>query len=217
MGPPDAGAIVREPAVRRILLLFAHPALQRSRVNRVLARAARGTGGVTFHDLYEAYPDFAIDVPREQSLLRDHDVIVFHHPMFWYSVPALLKEWQDLVLEHGWAYGREGTALRGKTAMTAVTTGGPASAYTPDGHGRSVRGFLAPVEQTARLCGMRYLAPFVVHGTHAMTAEEMAAHAADYVRLLSALRDARVDLDRAAAADLPFVNPALDRLIGQGA
>lgn len=217
MGLPDAATTVQEPAVRRILLLFAHPALQRSRVNRVLARAARDTAGITFHDLYEAYPDFAIDVPREQELLLGHEVLVLHHPMFWYSVPALLKEWQDLVLEHGWAYGRRGTALRGKTALTVVTTGGPESTYTPDGHGRTVREFLAPVEQTARLCGMRYLAPFVVHGTHAMTPERLAAHAADYARLLSALRDARVDLERASATDLPSVNPALDDVIARGA
>lgn len=38
---------------RTLLILFAHPALQRSRVNRVLARAVQDLPGVTFHDLYQ--------------------------------------------------------------------------------------------------------------------------------------------------------------------
>ncbi len=90
-------------ATESLLVLFAHPAFHKSRVNRVLTRFVKETEGVTFHDLYEAYPDFHIDVAREQALLVRHDVIVFHHPFFWYSTPAILKEWQDLVLEHGWA------------------------------------------------------------------------------------------------------------------
>lgn len=202
------------PASRRVLVLFAHPALQRSRVNRILVLGVDEMAGVTFHDLYESYPDLGIDVAREQELLLAHDVVVFHHPFFWYSTPAILKEWQDLVLEHGWAYGHEGTALRGKIALTAVTTGGRETAYSPEGYGgRAVREFLAPIEQTARLCGMSYLAPFVAHGTHAMTPEQMTRHAEDYQRLLAALRDDRLDLEAASAFDLPHLNPNLDRLI----
>lgn len=199
---------------RRVLVLFAHPALERSRVNRALAEGLPLREGITLHDLYEAYPDLDIDVPREQELLAAHDVIVFHHPFFWYSTPAILKEWQDLVLEHGWAYGHRGTALRGKIALNAVTTGGRETAYRPDGYnGHTVRRLLAPMEQTARLCGMTYLAPFVAHGTHAMTRAEMAAHSADYRRVLAALRDDRLDVDAASSPDLDFLNADLDRLI----
>jgi len=74
----------------RILVLFAHPALDKSRVNRVLIEGLHDLEGVTLHDLYEAYPDFGIDVAREQGLLLEHDLIVFQHPMFWYSTPAIL-------------------------------------------------------------------------------------------------------------------------------
>jgi len=195
-----------------ILILFAHPALEKSRVNRALIRDVRDLEGVTFHDLYEAYPEFDIDVAREQELLVAHDVIVLHHPFFWYSTPAILKEWQDLVLEHGWAYGSEGTALRGKHMMTAVTTGGSEAAYCAQGHNRfTVRQLLAPIEQTARLCGIEYLAPFVVHGTHEMTPGQMESHARDYRRVIEALRDGR--LDTGAARDLTRLNAQLDTLI----
>jgi glutathione-regulated potassium-efflux system ancillary protein KefG len=196
-------------APARILVLFAHPALQKSRVNRVLLEEIRDVSGITVHDLYDAYPDFGINVPREQSLLVDHDVLVFHHPFFWYSTPAILKEWQDLVLQHGWAYGREGKALRGKTMMSVITTGGRESAYQPDGHNRfTIRQFLAPLEQTARLCGMGFLPPFVAHGTHRMTPDEMKAHARDLRRLLEGLRDGNVNLE--AARDFPRINLDLD-------
>jgi len=196
----------------RILVLFAHPAFQRSRVNRVLVAAARKAVGVTFHDLYEAYPDFDIDVAKEQELLLAHDFVVFQHPFFWYSTPAILKEWQDLVLEHGWAYGREGTALQGKTLFSVISTGGREEAYQHGGHNRfTMRELLAPIEQTARLCGMRFLPPFVAHGTHRMTPEQIEAHGRDYGRLLEAIRDGRADLDTAPIH--PRLNTDLDQIV----
>ena len=108
-------------STRRVLVLFAHPALQRSRVNRHLIRGLDRIDGVTMHDLNEAYPRFDIDVAREQELIESHDVIVLQHPFYWYSTPALLKEYQDLVLLHGWAFGRGGTALKGKIMLNALS------------------------------------------------------------------------------------------------
>ncbi len=179
---------------QRILVLLAHPARRRSRANAALRAAAEEVDGVTLHDLYEAYPDFLIDVDREQELLLAHDVVVFQHPLYWYSCPAILKEWQDLVLEHGFAYGREGTALAGKSLLSAVTAGGGEAAYRPGGVNRhAVEEFLRPFEATARLCHMRWLPPFVVHGTHLLDAATLARHAAGYRALLERLRDAPAD------------------------
>lgn len=198
--------------VNRILVLFAHPALEKSRVNQVLVQEIQGLDGLTFNDLYEAYPEFDIDVQREQELLEAHDVVVLHHPLFWYSTPAILKQWQDLVLEHGWAYGRTGTALRGKKVLSVVTTGGREVAYQRDGYNRfTMRELLVPIEQTVRLCRMEYLPPFIVHGTHGMTEREMKAHARDYRRVLEALRDGRLDLE--AAKQHSRLNAALDSVI----
>jgi glutathione-regulated potassium-efflux system ancillary protein KefG len=200
------------PPANRILILFAHPALQRSRVNRVLIDAVRDLDGVTVNDLYEAYPEFDIDVGAEQDLLLKHDVIVFHHPFFWYSIPAMLKEWQDLVLEHGWAYGHEGTALAGKKLLSVITAGGIEAAYRKEGYNRfTMRELLAPIEQTAFLCAMDYLPPFVAHGTHSMTADDIRSHAADYRRVIEAIRDERMDFE--AARKLSRINSDLDAII----
>ncbi len=155
-----------------VLVLFAHPAIRNSRVNRRLVDAVRDLDGVTVNDLYDEYPDLNIDVTREQELLAAHEIVVFQHPFYWYSTPAILKEWQDLVLEHGWAYGHDGDALRGKALLSAMTTGGSEDAYCAKGSNRfSVRQLLAPIEQTARLCGMDLSAAlrrswnFQTHGT----------------------------------------------------
>lgn len=195
-----------------ILILFAHPALQKSRVNRKLIQYVIDIDGVTVHDLYEAYPDFHIHVGHEQQLLLDHNIIVFHHPIFWFSIPALLKEWQDLVLQHGWAYGIGGTALKGKKLLSVITSGGREELYRKEGyHKRAIAEFLAPIDQTAHVCGMDYLPPFVVHGTHTITEQEIARHGEDYRRILIALRDGTVDFE--AACSLPLLNADIDRII----
>lgn len=185
----------------KILILFAHPALERSRVNRYLAEAVKELPGVTFHDLYEAYPDFHIDVPAEKELLTAHDVIVFQHPFYWYSTPALLKEWMDHVLEHGWAYGG-GAALRGKVMLNATSTGGPREAYCEEGRNRyTIRQFLAPFDQTAHLCEMTYLAPFVVYGSLRIQGRQDAwPHSLAYRNLIERLRDGTLDLQAAHGA-----------------
>jgi glutathione-regulated potassium-efflux system ancillary protein KefG len=177
----------------RVLVLFAHPAVRTSRVQVALAAAARGTAGVTVHDLYEAYPDFDIDIEAEQQLLAAHDVVILQFPFFWYSVPPIIKQWFDLVLEHGWAYGSRGTALAGKRGAVAMSTGGRQTAYTADGYnGYTFADFLRPVESTMRLCRMEWVPPFIVAGSHAITPAEIAAEAARYSEWLSALRDAPV-------------------------
>ncbi|RBP43909.1 Kef-type potassium/proton antiporter accessory protein (CPA2 family) [Roseimicrobium gellanilyticum] len=188
--------------MKRILVLFAHPRLRRSRIQRALADSVRGVEGVTFHDLYEAYPDFHIDVAHEQKLLTEHDIIVCQHPFYWYSTPAILKQWEDLVLEHGWAYGKDGTALRDKCWMHVMSTGGSAEAYCCSGQNRyTIRQLLAPLEQTAMLCGMTFLPPLVVHSSFRVGDLELHNHARQYRTLLESLRDGRLDPAELAAAE----------------
>ena len=199
----------------RVLILFAHPALQKSRIHRVLADAVASLPGVTFHDLCERYADFFIDAEAEQALLREHDVIIFQHPFYWYSAPAIVKEWQDHVLRYGFAYGEGGTALRGKLTLSVLTTGGPEESYRADtGDHFTVRQLLAPFEQTARQCGMDYLPPCVFHGTDGLDDAALSALADEYTRLVLALRDGALDLTAARRSER--VNAQLDRLITSG-
>jgi glutathione-regulated potassium-efflux system ancillary protein KefG len=181
----------------KILILFAHPAFHKSFSNQVLVEDINKINGITFHDLYEEYPEFDIDVEREKELLSHHDCIIFHHPFFWYSTPAILKEWQDLVLEHGWAFGTGGDKLRGKLFFNTITVGGPKEAYTRDGmQNNTIRELIAPLKQTAVFCNMVPLPPFVVYGTHAIEKEELQAYKNSYHRLLKNIVADKIDIKK---------------------
>lgn len=176
--------------MNKILILFAHPAFHKSRIHKILAEIAQSVGGVTFHNLYDRYPDYFIPVKQEQQLLQEQDILIWQHPFYWYSCPSLMKEWIDLVLEHNFAYGRKGTSLHGKKALSVISTGGNEAVYTRrEKEHYSIKQFLSPFHQTARLCGMEYLPPFVVFGSHLLTDGQISAYARDYERLLTALRD----------------------------
>jgi glutathione-regulated potassium-efflux system ancillary protein KefF len=156
-----------------ICIIFAHPYPGRSRANRALMRSLAAMEGIEVRSLYELYPDFDIDVEAEQAALSRANLVVWMHPIFWYSVPALLKHWFDRVLAQGWAYGHGGRALAGKHCLWAVTTGGDQHAYSPEGmHEQTFANFIPPIEETARFCGMVWEPPFIVHGAH-LIADDM--------------------------------------------
>jgi len=182
--------------VSRVIVYHAHPGQRFSRVNSAMVQHARSLAGITVVDLYAEYPRFDINVDREQARLLEHDVLVFQFPLFWYSTPALVKEWQDLVLEHGFAYGAGGDRLAGKRLLLAISAAGPEDAYAPGGYQRhALRSFLRPLEQTAALCRMEFLPPYVIYGALGAAAENrIAPHVQGFGRLLCALRDDRFRL-----------------------
>lgn len=169
-----------------------------------MARVAAGVSNVSFVDLYAEYPRFDIDVSREQQRLLDHEVILFQFPVFWYSTPSILKEWQDLVLEHGFAYGKNGDKLKGKKMLLAITGASPKESYAAEGYQRyPLRTFLTPLEQTARLCDMHFSAPYVLYSSLlANEATDMDSHVEGYRRLLEAIRDDRYDFEAAAKMEM---------------
>jgi len=177
----------------RVLVLYAHPDHDGSRTNRVLRGAIEGMRDVTVHDLYERYPDLFVDVRLEHRLLLEHDVLVFQHPMHWYSAPPIIKEWQYSVLENGWAYGKGGDKLRGKRFMQAISTGGHANSYQRGGKANfTIPQLLRPFEQMAHYCGMIYLPPFVTHDARDIDDSVIAARAADYRALVDAMHRGEV-------------------------
>ena len=179
----------------RVLVLHAHPEPGRSVVNAALAAVAGEVEGVTLVDLYRLYPRFKVDVDAEQARLAEHDAVVLLCPFHWYSVPALLKEWMDRTLEFGFAYGEGGDALAGKTLLVAISAGGAEEAYSAEGHNRfPIRDLLRPLEQTANLCRMRFLPPFVLFAAlRAADDGRLDAHVDAWRALLGALAADRLD------------------------
>jgi glutathione-regulated potassium-efflux system ancillary protein KefF len=183
-----------------IALIYAHPYPDRSRANRILLEAVRDLPALELRSLYDLYPDFGIDVEAEQALLLEADLIVWQHPLYWYSVPGLMKHWFDKVLARGWAYGEDGDALAGKTCLWVTTTGGDEAAFSPEGmHAFPFGAFVPPIEQTARFCQMHWAPPLVLHGAHRVGIQGLRAAAERYRHTLSTL-DARLS-ERARSAD----------------
>ncbi|MEM7256844.1 MAG: NAD(P)H-dependent oxidoreductase [Pseudomonadota bacterium] len=201
-----------------VLLYYIHPGHQHSHTNLQMQRAIGAVDGIGRVDLYSEYPRFNINIDREQQRLVDHDFIVLQFPVFWYSGPSLLKEWIDLVLEYGFAYGSEGNALKGKKLMLAVTAGGPEQAYSSDGYqNHKLRTFLTPFQQTATLCKMEFVCPYVLYNSlHTEDTQRIEQHANGFVQLIEAIRDDRFNLAAASAMDTISVNE-LDQLTGEGA
>ena len=162
--------------ITMILVLCAHPYPRHSRACSALVNAVSDLPGLEVRSLYDLYPDFDIDVTAEQAALSRADLVVWLHPLYWYSVPSMLKHWFDVVLLRGWAYGKEGNALRGKPCLWVVSAGGDENSYSRDGmHEQPFEKFVPPIEQTARFCGMKWQTPIVLHGAHEVNDVELSA------------------------------------------
>jgi glutathione-regulated potassium-efflux system ancillary protein KefG len=161
----------------KTLVIVAHPDIAASRTNRQVADVLAQQPHCTVRQLYTIYPDFKIDIAAEQALLLAHDTVVLQFPVYWYSSPALLKEWLDRVLTRGFAYG-DGTALVGKKLQISCAAGGAEAVYSATGRNKyTMTEFLRPFEVTAQLCGMTYLPPFAIHAAHLLTDAEISAQA----------------------------------------
>ena len=161
-----------------LLVITAHPQMELSRVSRRLMQEAAQAPRAEVRDLYALYPDYLIDVAAEQAALASARLVVWLHPIQWYHMPPLMKLWLDEVFAFGWAYGTGGTMLQGKDLWLVASTGGPEESYQPGGYNRyHFDAFLPPYEQTAALCGMRFLPPLLLHGAHRVSADALEEHA----------------------------------------
>jgi glutathione-regulated potassium-efflux system ancillary protein KefF len=157
-----------------ITLIYAHPYPSRSRACAALLSGIEDLPGLNVRALYDLYPDFDIDANAERDALTDAQLVVWMHPVYWYTTPALLKHWFEQVLVKGFAYGEGGTRLKDKDCLWVATTGGDGQAYSAIGrHGHEFGAFAPVVEQTARFCGMNWLEPLIVHGSHMIPDETL--------------------------------------------
>ncbi|MCX5205389.1 NAD(P)H-dependent oxidoreductase [Streptomyces sp. NBC_00237] len=129
--------------------------------------------------------ELTADVRAEQEKLLWADTVIFQFPLWWYSMPAILKGWVDRVFTFHFAYGvgehsatkygerfGEGT-LMGKRALLSVTIGGPESHYAERGINGPIDDLLFPIQHgILYYTGIEVLAPFVLHGADRLTAED---------------------------------------------
>ncbi|ULL13110.1 general stress protein [Paenibacillus sp. H1-7] len=171
----------------KIMVIIAHPNLAQSQVNKAFAHALEGQAEITVRDLYREYPNWEIDVAREQQLLLEYDRIVFQFPFYWYSCPPLLKKWFDDVMTYGWAFGKEGVHLKGKQFMLATTTGGAEHGYHAGGDNwYTIDELLRPIQVTLLRCNGTFLPTFVTYDTTYATADYIAEEATRYAESIQA-------------------------------
>lgn len=163
----------------KILWYLFHPNISQSRGNKALFEAVKDLPNLTIVEGYNKFVDWKIDVPGEQKLLVEHDLVVFQHPFYWYSCPPLMKLWIDEVLTYNFAYPpKTGNKLHGKQWLSVITTGGAASVYQAGGvNNFTISEMMRPFQQSANLIGMKWNTPFVLHGVNpaSPSAEELLA------------------------------------------
>jgi putative NADPH-quinone reductase len=149
------------------LIILGHPDWEKSLANKEIVNGlAHSEENVEVRNLQQLYPDFKIDIKKEQEALLRHKNIVFQFPFYWYTMPAILKHWFDLVLEYGFAYGSTGDKLRGKNFIPSFTVGSAENEYKTLGeHHFRIPEFCKNLEQTAYYTQMNYIEPFYFHGT----------------------------------------------------
>ena len=148
----------------KILVISGHPNISGSNANKaILSELEKSDLDIEVRYLDKLYPNFAdIDVSAEQERMLLADVIVLQFPLYWYSVPALLKHWIDSVCTFGFAFGPEGSKLEGKSFLISVTIGSPETSYIADekrDKDKSLEAFLKPLTELSKYCSMKSLEP----------------------------------------------------------
>ncbi|HDM8051120.1 TPA: NAD(P)H-dependent oxidoreductase, partial [Vibrio fluvialis] len=115
------------------------------------------------------------DVRAEQQKLLAADAVIFHFPLWWFGLPAILKGWIDRVYAYGFAYGYKGQGNRyrygdgvfkGKRAILSVMVGGPSQDYSPRGINGPLDELLFPITHGALFFpGFDVLPTHAVYGT----------------------------------------------------
>lgn len=148
----------------KTLVIVSHPDLRQSGSQQFLKESAK-LPGVTFHHLEQIYQDHhqTFPVKEEQAQIAAHDRLIFQFPFYWYSAPALFKEWLDTVFTTGFAYGPLSPSLRGKEIKLVVTAGVAAHEYQAGGREQfTLSEFLRPFQALAEKCACTYLPPLFI-------------------------------------------------------
>lgn len=120
---------------------------------------------------------FSEEMKTEMSFLEEADTVVFTFPLWWFSLPAILKGWVDRVFAMGFAYGNgkgvyDSGTWPNKTAFLCFTTGGPEMAYNGGKNG-NLEEILFPIHHGIfYFTGMAVLPPFIAFSPARKTDDE---------------------------------------------
>lgn len=165
------------------LILSFHPDLSESRANRLMLEEMKDVQGVTVVDLYGVYPSDQVDTALEVQRLLSAKRLVLQFPVQWYSTPALLKTWQDIVLTQMYyiTYETQGRRLEGMPIMIVATAGNTPEAYSKTGSNLfSLEELLQPLRAMAHRCQWVWSDPFLVYRANQLSGAELEVIASQY-------------------------------------
>ena len=167
-----------------ILVIATHPNIKESRVNKVWLESLKKENNITVRFLDEIYKeDKKINLDEEKKFLEKAERVVFQFPFYWYSMPALMREYFDEVLQFGWAYGPSGDALKGKEFLVALSVGAPEYSYMGGSYNNfTITELLRPLEATANAVQMVYLPYYALFDIHRLSDEEIEESARKYIK-----------------------------------
>ena len=149
-----------------IRIFLFHPSYEKSLANkRIIEGIEKKDKGISIHHVDALYGDKEFDVESEQKKLVESDVIIFQFPLYWYSVPGMMKSWFDNVMIYGFAFGTNGDKLKGKSLILSLTTGATEDSYTVHGrNGHTIEDYFLWIEQLGHLTQMKYQGIIVSYG-----------------------------------------------------
>ncbi|XP_053520059.1 ribosyldihydronicotinamide dehydrogenase [quinone] isoform X2 [Artibeus jamaicensis] len=167
------------------------PRATRKDVTGVLSNPEFFSYGV---EAYEAYKKRSLtsDILDEQRKVHEADLVIFQFPLYWFSVPAILKGWMDRVLCQGFAFDLPGFYdsgfLKDKLALLSITTGGTAAMYGKTGVSGDFKYFLWPLQHGAlHFCGFKVLAPQISFAPEFASEEERKGMMASWAQRLKTI------------------------------
>lgn len=133
-----------------------------------------------------SHQTFVPELKTEMDKLAAADVVNFNFPLWWFSIPGILKGWVDRVFAMGFAYGGdygfyEDGPFRDKRAFATVTTGGPAAFYEPGARNGDINHILFHINHGMfYFTGMETLPPYVVFGASRLSDDQRQNALNDY-------------------------------------
>lgn len=137
---------------------------------------------------------FAPEIAAEMAKLDWCDALILQFPLWWFSLPAILKGWVDRVFAMGRIYGAgkwyDQGAFKGKRAMVSLTTGGPEPMYGATGLNGDINTILYPINHgILRFVGFDVLPPFIAWSVARASADQRQVYLEQYKQRLLMLRE----------------------------
>lgn len=168
---------------KNTLLLISHPNFSKSKINKALVDIARKKTHVIIRHLDEIQKNNTYPMEEEIALLKSASSIIWQFPIYWYSAPASLRNWQDQILSPI-VYGPD-NFLKGKKLRVVCSAGASEDTFSPTGLNRfTIEQMLCPMQMTANASLMIWQKPFVTYGASSISEEQMKKIEEEYSSLL---------------------------------